>query len=281
MRLRDLLPVSGVPRAENSVSSDSRWTCGDTREQLKKNGGHSIYDEWSITYRLNSLGYRCPEFAEQASIRMISVGCSHTYGVGLPQEALYHELFAARLRSELQTSVVNWNLGSGAVSNNYIARTLHLAMPELKPDLVLVFFTYLSRREYISATGDAIKYRPSLSPNTMVLTEICGHLSSLGNPYDDQLSFFRDYKSVEALLAGTCWAFGICDATEVQDLGPRLDAPHGFKHYQRLDKARDHQHLGPATHEQLCDHFWNCFVQSGGLTKVQRNLASRGCQLST
>ena len=43
-------------------------------------------------------------------------------------------------------------------SNDYISRTLFLAVPFLNPDIVLVNFTHLHRREYVTAENKMIPY---------------------------------------------------------------------------------------------------------------------------
>ena len=269
MKLTDMLPLEGWPHAENRVSSDLRWCAADTEEAFRKNGGHHLYDESSITYRLNSQGYRCPEFEDTASIRMISIGCSHTFGVGLPQDALYHELFAKRLGSELGLDVINWNLGSGGASNNYIARLLHLTVPKLKPDLVLIFFSYFSRREYVAANNRSIKYLPKFQYPDPVLQDISNGLSNLTSEYDDQLSFFRDYKSIEALLAGRLWAFSFVNPRGISDIVGHLDSRFRTRDYRRVDRARDHSHLGPKTHFDIYECYWDWLNRTDGLEKLK------------
>jgi hypothetical protein len=285
MKLSDLLPAEGLPRAENYVTPDLRWTLGDTEQGYRASGGHPIYDETSVEYKLNSLGYRCPEFIDRGQIRMISIGCSYTYGVGLPQTALFHERFAERLGSEIGTSVVNWNLGSGAVSNNYIARLMHIAVPILKPDIVLILFTHLSRREYITAANEALKYRPTAMNTDPVHGEIFDHLSALTSKYDDQLNFFRDFKSIKALLTGTLWAYSFCNASEVSNIGIHLEANHRVRDHliegsrsRRAgprDTARDHRHPGPLTHQTIYECFWEWFVQANGVERMKYLMSIR------
>ena len=72
----------------------------------------------------------------------------------------FTKLSCERLREETGKSVVNWNLGSGGASNDFITRLLFLAYPILKPDLVIINFTEPSRREYITNTGECVKYVP-------------------------------------------------------------------------------------------------------------------------
>ena len=52
----------------------------------------------------------------------------------------------------------------GGSSNDYITRTLFLAIPFLNPDLVLVNFTNLSRREYVSVENKFFYFFPERVP---------------------------------------------------------------------------------------------------------------------
>ena len=211
---------------------------------------------------------------------MISIGCSYVFGVGLPRKALFHELFAERLRSELGTTVVNWNLGVGAATNNYIARLLHIAVPKLKPDLVLIFFTHLARREYVTAHNVYVKYHPRLQTRDPVLREVSAHLDALSSQYDDQLDFFRDYKSIESLLATRMWLFSVAKPSELSDINPHLDHTRRTPDHTWRDVARDHAHPGPATHESIYRCFWSQFVATDGLNKLRELAGSEESPLT-
>jgi hypothetical protein len=272
MNLNDLLPTSGLPLAENHRSDDGKWSFGDSEQVYRSKGGHPLYNEFSIDYTLNSMGYRCPEFDVRADIRMVSIGCSHTFGVGLPQSALYHELFAERLKSELNVSVVNWNLGCGAVSNNYISRMLHLAVPILQPDLTLIFFTHLSRREYIAANNRALKFLPRNLDHmsSPVLKVAAGYLLALSSKYDDKLQFFRDYKSIESLLRNRLWLYSIIRPSEIEDIASHLSSHNRAKDFDRVDVARDHMHLGPDTHRNIYRNLWDTFMKLDGIQQLRK-----------
>jgi hypothetical protein len=248
-------------------------------EEYRKHGGHPVYGEEDIIYRFNSFGYRCVDFTEAAQIRMVSIGCSWVFGVGLAQRDLFHELFAQRLRRELATTVVNWNLGRSGASNDYIARVLHLAVPRLRPHVVLVLFTASNRREYITADNRLMNFN-SLPPQNShwVERETWTHFNALTNGYDDQLNLFRNYKSVETLLADYVWLFSATNTNDLdlEPLAGHLDESHRAKKHRFVDKARDHGHPGPETHKLLADLFWAKFLETGELAQLRRSLSSAG-----
>jgi hypothetical protein len=264
MLLHSLLPVDAIPHSGLRGSSVDYWFGRDGPQQYRERNGHPLYGETDITYRSNKLGYRCGEFDETASIRMLSIGCSWAYGVGVPQEIIFHERFAARLRQELKTTVVNWNLGLSGISNDSMARMLHLCVPKLDPDIVLVLFTYAARREYVAAHGRRLDYFPNYPQiNDLVLDELAMHFKALSSTFDDQLNLFRNYMSIKCLLKDRPWYFSMTVPQEMDLLSGHLDPAHQVAAHQVIDKGRDHVHPGPETHQSICDLYWEKFTESG------------------
>jgi hypothetical protein len=260
-----------MPRSGYPENREERWCGQDNLEDYRRRGGHPLYGEDDIRYCYNARGYRCPEFDEEAEIRMISIGCSWGFGVGIPQEATFHERFARRLRLELGATVVNWNLSRPGASNDYIARVLHLAVPRLDPDLILVLFSRLQRREYMTADNRQIYYNPAAPLEHPVKS----HLEALSSAYDDQLNFFRNYKSVEGLLADRVWLFSMVNPGQAEPIADHLDPSHRTADLRFVDKARDQTHPGPQTHELIGNAFWTKFVETGGLERLRRHARVR------
>jgi hypothetical protein len=223
----------------------------------------------SITYRFNSLGYRCPEFEVEADLRIVAVGCSYVVGAGLPQPAIFHELFAERLRRESAKKVVLWNLARDGASNDYISRLLYLAIPRLDPHLVLVNFTHGARREYVSVQGNWISYTPMFTPADEVTLGIYGHFAALSSPLDDQLNLFKNYKAVELLLAGRPWLFSHAMPQEFEPVAAYMNLSRYAGPLPTADKARDGRHPGPESHRRLAELYWAKFNELGGLSQLQ------------
>jgi hypothetical protein len=257
------LPNGSLPRLSFFPQCQSvEWleNTEDSREQYVKNGGHPIYGEHDIIYSFNSLGYRSIEFDTTADLRILAIGCSYVMGVGLAQRDLFHELFAERLKRETAKTVAVVNLGAPGASNDYIARVLHLAVPLLNPSIVLINFTHSGRREYVSIQSELLTYVPGYRPLNPVARDIYKHLSGLTSPLDDDLNLFRNYKSVEALLASRAWLFSSISATDFERISGHLVASRYVGAMPQLDKARDRCHPGPQSHRLLADSYWTSFV---------------------
>lgn len=75
---------------------------------------HEPYtDETEILYTLNNLNYRTNTNFDKEKPGLMSLGCSHTYGVGVRD----NEAWPQRLADSL--NLPNWNLGCGAQSVDY------------------------------------------------------------------------------------------------------------------------------------------------------------------
>ncbi len=266
MNLADLIPIADLPRTTYPANQEVKWLHETEREKYQQLGGHPTYGEDDITYRFNSHGYRCPEFDAVADVRIVAIGCSYVVGAALPQSALFPEVFAERLRAAASPkTVVVWNLGLSGASNDYISRLLYLAIPRLKPHVVLVNFTHLSRREYISVQNKYVNYNPAFAPKDKTVRDICGHFAALSSPLDDQINFFKNYKAVECLLTGCQWLYSHRNRREIEPLANHLDLSRFAGELQLLDKARDHEHPGPESHRRLAEFYWTRFNELGGL----------------
>lgn len=235
----------------------------DSKENYVKRGGHAVYGEHDITYSFNSLGYRSVEFDTRADLRIVAIGCSYVMGVGLPQQDLFHEVFAEQLRRKIGKTVAVLNLGAPGGSNDYIARLLHLAVPILDPNIVLVNFTHIGRREYVSVQSQLLTYVPGYRSSNPVIRDIYKHLASLTSPLDDDLNLFRNFKSIEALLSGRAWFFSSISATDFERLGAHITRERYVGAMPQLDKARDGCHPGPQSHRALANRYWESFIANG------------------
>lgn len=249
-------PLQFAPKRQSFA-----WLEGDSEEDYKRHGGHPIYGKEDIEYCFNHLGYRSRDFDTKADIRIAAIGCSYVMGIGLPQQDIFHEVFARRLGDATGKSVVVLNLGAAGGSNDYISRLLHLAVPALNPDIVLVNFTHAERREYLSLNNQLINYNPSYTPRDLVTRDLYKHFAALNSPLDDLLNLFRNYKSIEALLCGRQWLFSAISSKDFEQLREHIDCSRYVGALQEIDKARDWKHPGPKSHEALAELYWQMWCR--------------------
>lgn len=81
----------------------------NTRTLLKENGWLDNNKVVDIEYKINRYGFRCDNFSNDPGI--IFLGCSNTYGTGLPLSAVWPSIVAEYF------NLKSWNLGTPALSS--------------------------------------------------------------------------------------------------------------------------------------------------------------------
>jgi hypothetical protein len=262
------LPIDKLPRTGYPENKSLSWFQRDNPEEYEKSGNPE-YSRTEIIYRFNNLGYRCAEFKKENALRIISVGCSYVFGFGLPERDIFHQLFADRLSEHIGIPVINWNLGMVGASNDYIARILQLSVPLLDPDIVLINFTRLPRREYVAAHGKLVSYLPNYVPFDPTGREIYDHFDKLSSSHDDVLNLYKNYKSIESLLRDKCWLYSFMTKSERESIQEHLDQRRLAGSFLYNDKARDNEHPGRRSHASICDKYWERFVELGSLERFR------------
>lgn len=98
----------------------------------------------SFTYKYNSHGFRSREFdLETKQPIILTLGCSHTVGVGVPQFNNWPEQFGSTYFSEHTV----WNAGLGGAGADTVARLAVNMIPIIKPNIVAVLWPSLYRFE--------------------------------------------------------------------------------------------------------------------------------------
>lgn len=273
------LPVRGLPATTYPANARMDWFSTDSRDNFDRTG-HPIYGEHDIEYAFNALGYRTSEFVRTDSLRIIAIGCSYVFGIGLPTAALFHSHVCAWLTDRLSRTATTWNLGLPGTSNDYIARMLHIAVPVLDPHLVLVNFTHSDRREYVSVQGEVMPYCQGWQPRDPVARAVKVNLEQLSSGCDDDVNLYRNYKSVESLLAARSWLYSTIahplqrpNATELEwgcfaTLQEHVDPAHYAGTLRPVDVARDGSHPGPASHLALAQSCWDQLSSTGALERL-------------
>ncbi len=262
-----LLPRQGLPASGYPANARLPWFSTDSAEHFAAHAPPG-FGAGDIEYAFNASGYRSAPFDPVGGLRVLTIGCSYVFGIGLPAAGLFPALVAARLESALSRPATLWNLGMPGTSNDYIARLLHLAVPALDPHVVLVNFTHADRREYAASTGALMPFCAGWYPEDRVGRDVKEHLAALASPADDDLNLYRNYKSVESLLAGRFWLYSTIahplrpGSPDEARWGPLVRIRHHVDPARyagtldRLDLARDGAHPGPASHRELAARYW-------------------------
>jgi hypothetical protein len=119
-----------------------------TNDIFLANPNKEYYTPWIYTYELNKYNFRSIDFHEKTE--MVTLGCSHTFGVGLPKEYIWPS-FISKITGI--KDVVN--LGQSGSSIAYQVRLLANYINKYgPPKIVLCNFPDLNRYEHVDDNGN-------------------------------------------------------------------------------------------------------------------------------
>jgi len=100
------------------------WIAIDTEERfnrLKKEGFPNRFDANSFNYETNKHGFRCDDFDTMDFTKksIVYLGCSHTFGIGSPEEDIWCSILHKLLQEHHNTefNFINLGIGSGCVDD--------------------------------------------------------------------------------------------------------------------------------------------------------------------
>lgn len=257
-----------------------KWFGSDLEKEYRKKP-HPVFGPEDIIYRINSYGYRCPEFeirnqVQEEAVHVVTVAASDAFGTGLPEDKTYPAVFKERLQSYLDHPVINWNVSMAGGSADYIARTLICALQILKPDIVLLTFPPgMARREYISDNGRSFHCMPThlvgwTDSRDWEGKAILKAHKQLLSAYNNPLHLFKNYKVCEALCEqfGVMWLFSTYDVSVFEPMkhlihADKLVSPglgiltQKYKDDPGMGLARDWHHPGIQPSKEHAEGFFS------------------------
>jgi len=239
----------------NSAGQTLKWMPTDTEEnfqQLMQESKHQEYFRskgWlapdAITYCINSHGFRSEEFDPTAA-SLVSLGCSYTIGIGLPEHATWSHLVSQA------AGLKNYNLAWGGTSADTCFMQAQYWLPILQPKLVVMAAPPKHRFDLISEnTG--------MPHNTYIPSDELRHTSSADHDTFVKTWFLHDRNAElnnarnRLAVQGLCAGLGITCLT--------YNAHDWFaKSREEIEYARDYMHAGPRGHQLLAEriiHDWH------------------------
>lgn len=153
------MSLSELNTFSNSVVQDSSAIFSSTKHHLWRDNA-SKSKEWfatdvprrkneeysggPISYNFNSDGYRCDELGESD---FLFLGCSYTFGVGLPVDDCWAKIVADASGVPYQN--VSWP-GAGS---QYMLRTTSKVISKVKPKVIMALMPYNFRMELVNSDG--------------------------------------------------------------------------------------------------------------------------------
>lgn len=238
----------------------SKSPCSEKLIESRKNKTfNSIPGEFSgkCTYTFNELGFRGDSINKQG-FKIMSIGCSVTEGYGVSDNETWSHYL-----SRMIPNGVDLNFGLSSRSNDYISRTLLTYYDLIEPDLVIIFYTFTTRREYIDENN-------SIS-STMVMKSKDSFFSSFKNPdddyilsshinlsneYQDKYNWYKNHLLIKNFLENKkcnwIWNGDLLMEGGYQEFN-RVDGGFLNDENQFIDYASDNKHPGPKTNYRYAE----------------------------
>jgi hypothetical protein len=111
-------------------------------KRYKKEFEDYNWEVTDITYHINNLGYRSEHDYIQDTECNIAIGCSYTFGYGMPEDKIWPNI----LNKKLKTDLPMYNLGVNGASPEECYRVLKGFLDKVKAKTVYCLLPYIHRR---------------------------------------------------------------------------------------------------------------------------------------
>jgi hypothetical protein len=232
--------------------SSFKYHLNDRKNKTYKTSGSD--NTGLCTYTYNELGFR-GESINKSGFKIMSIGCSHTEGVGVNDD----ETWPAKFSSLIPNSV-NLNFGTGGRSNDFIVRCLISYYDVIKPDLVLIMYTSPMRREIYTKTCGIEPFTPTHSWGYLTDTEdgkiIQNYLSHLQNDNEDAINWYKNHLLVKYFLESKkCnWVW---NGSYINNLNIVENNRFDGDYYSFIDYGVDGIHSGPNHNKIYADKLYS------------------------
>jgi len=230
---------------------------------------HGYYSDYELpkfnpdaVYKINTYGYRCPEFRPlpDGGKNVVVLGCSHTFGEGLEE----NETWVSQVAKESNKILRWWNLGQPGASADLMIRILYGTEKVLFPKIIIACWPAQSRRE-----------RLELHPQNLTSND---SLLKTENNNTDKNNFLKNVFLLEKFAEKNQAKTFHCFAEDVYKLDNNLQVLNGYtikncwpewdRHHLPEAKrdiittpslARDGVHYGAEHHQVFAQKFYERF----------------------
>jgi hypothetical protein len=272
-----LLSKTEVPPSPlNEPGTYKKWL-----EWMAERRDPRVQEPWvdTIRYDLNRRGYRCDEFEDPKGIKLFTVGDSFTFGTAVPYEATFSFQVAKMIEQELGVPVTNWNLAFAGKNADYVARIVSSAIPSLRPDLAIVNYSFIPRREFITDACRVIGYTPNV-PEKIIRNVMFPEAYDIYKAFDRIVSAEDDVRNFTLnfrLCKETFDRFGAvwCFSTQQPKVSKEICESEGSQEYigdflKSDGRAADGSHPGPEAHLKFAKSIMAHLRTSGKLQALKR-----------
>ena len=211
------------------------------------------------TYTYNELGFR-GESIHKKGFKIMSLGCSHTEGVGLNNEDTWPRQFC-----NLIPNGVDFNFGTGGRSNDFIARCLLSYYDLIKPDLVLIMYTSPLRKEIFTKNGGVEPYMPTSVWGYLNETEdgklIQKSLTDIQNDFSDLQNWYKNHLLISNFLKVNNTPF-VWNGSFLNDNTIIEENRFDGNYINFIDFAVDNIHPGPKHNKEYSNKLYTYLIDN-------------------
>ena len=154
------------------------------------------------------------------------------------------------------------NFGTGGRSNDFICRCLMSYYDLIKPDLVLIMYTYPHRKEFYTNDGGIEPFIPSLKWGYMEETDdgkiIQNNLSQIQNDNEDLINWYKNHQLIKLFLESKkcnwSWNGSFLNTEYLDDF--RFDGDYS----NFIDVGVDGTHPGLKHNTLYTNHLYDYFI---------------------
>lgn len=233
-KFTELFPVTDLPKTGHQNKNYNFFSTDIPQNQ------NAVFN-YEISYKFNNYGYRCDAFHRKDK-NVMTLGCSIGFGNGIPVDKRFSSVFCQCLGKEVN----DWNLSWPGVSGDYVSRMAVTCIPILKPDILLINFPNLSRREFFDIKGNIYAHRPNRKTYSSVEQELHSSFMNLTSDNQDLYRLYMHYKIIEStcLLYDVKFLYSVHDSDYQKFLKLNLNKDRFVKCLKKIDFARDGGHPG-------------------------------------
>ena len=167
----------------------------------------------------NSFGFSCQEFEPRKVLNVLTLGDSCTEASNYDRKIRYPGIMTDKLSDYFGVEVADWNLGLGGGSFDFISRTLVCGVNTLKPDLVVITFPTMIRRELFKYNGRRLRVDVStaeavntgrVTPADPTSLKYYKLWPSLDSQFDDVVNAIKNFKIIEHVMDQSEIPWGYC-----------------------------------------------------------------------
>lgn len=269
-------PYWKCEKFDGDIKHVTKWYMPDTFTRYIKDTNKS-YTSDDIIYEINENGFRVSSnFPYNNSNKIIACfGCSHTFGIGLPWDEIWHHKLSEYLNFEYTVK----NYGFGGASNDMISRLIYNFTLNNKPDIICCFFTDITRMEIINEyDGVLLNFLDSLISNLgeikndtekRELFETYNAYKKISTEKNSIYNFYKNLKFIEKICESnniifywSTWSESILSfkSSDMQKIFNKSFINIDLSDVLNADSARDKIHYGKNFHKKLAEKFYNKII---------------------